>query len=85
MLEVLAPHVAAGTPIVGLEPSCLLTLRDEFPAILPGAATEALAERAQLFEEFVDSERAANRFRLPLSPMEGRTALLHGHCHQKAF
>ena len=85
MVEALAPHVAVGTPIVGLEPSCLLTLRDEFPAILPGAQAKALAERAQLFEEFVESERAAGRFQLPLSSMEGRTALLHGHCHQKAF
>jgi Fe-S oxidoreductase len=85
MLEALAPHVAAGTPIVGLEPSCLLTLRDEFPAILPGAATKTLAQQAQLFEEFVESERSAGRFRLMLAPMEGRTALLHGHCHQKAF
>jgi Fe-S oxidoreductase len=85
MLDALALQVAAGTPIIGLEPSCLLTLRDEFQALLPGAATKALAERAQLFEEFVDSERAAGRFHLALSPMEGRTALLHGHCHQKAF
>jgi FAD/FMN-containing dehydrogenase/Fe-S oxidoreductase len=72
-LDALAPHVAAGTPIVGLEPSCLLTLRDELPAILPGTATKAL------------SERVAGGFKLPLAPMEGRTALLHGHCHQKAF
>jgi Fe-S oxidoreductase len=85
VLDALAPHIAAGTPIIGLEPSCLLTLRDEFPAILPGAATTALAECAQLFEEFVESERAADRFVLALKPMEGRTALLHGHCHQKAF
>jgi Fe-S oxidoreductase len=85
MLDALAPHVAAGTPIIGLEPSCLLTLRDEFRAIQPGAETKALAERAQLFEEFVDSERAVNRFQLPLRPMGGQTALLHGHCHQKAF
>jgi FAD/FMN-containing dehydrogenase/Fe-S oxidoreductase len=84
-LDAVAPHVAAGTPIVGLEPSCLLTLRDEFPATLPGAATRALAERAQLFEEFVASEHAHGRFELSLAPMEGRTALLHGHCHQKAF
>jgi Fe-S oxidoreductase len=84
-LEALAPSVEAGTPIVGLEPSCLLTLRDEFPAILPGDASTALAARAQLFEEFVESERAAGRFQLPLTPMEARTALLHGHCHQKAF
>jgi Fe-S oxidoreductase len=85
MLDGLASYVAAGTPIVGLEPSCLLTLRDELPAILPGIGTKALAERAQLFEEFVESERAAGRFHLALTPMEGRTALLHGHCHQKAF
>jgi Fe-S oxidoreductase len=85
MVVALAPHVAAGTPIVGLEPSCLLTLRDEFLAILPGAQTKAVAEHAQLFEEFVESERAAGRFQLTLASMEGRTALLHGHCHQKAF
>jgi len=85
MLKVLAPYVAAGTPIVGLEPSCLLTLRDEFPAILPGAQTSALASCATMFEEFVESEDAAGRFQLPLGRMENRTALLHGHCHQKAF
>jgi FAD/FMN-containing dehydrogenase/Fe-S oxidoreductase len=85
MLEALNPYLEAGTPIVGLEPSCLLTLRDEISAILPGAQAKALAAHAELFEEFVESERAAGRFQLPLTPMEGRTALLHGHCHQKAF
>jgi len=85
MLDALTPHSKAGAPIVGLEPSCLLTLRDEYPAMLPGAQTRALAERAQLFEEFVQSERTAGRFQLAMAPMEARTALLHGHCHQKAF
>jgi Fe-S oxidoreductase len=85
MIEALASHVAAGTPIVGLEPSCLLTLRDEFPALLPGAPTTALAAQAQLFEEFVDTERAAGRFQLTLKAMPNETVLLHGHCHQKAF
>ncbi|HEX2151812.1 MAG TPA: FAD-linked oxidase C-terminal domain-containing protein, partial [Stellaceae bacterium] len=85
MLDALTPAVAAGTPIIGLEPACLLTLRDEFPAILPGPETQALAARAQLFEEFVATEREAGRFDLPLAPMPGRSALLHGHCHQKAF
>ena len=85
MVDALASHVDAGAPIVGLEPSCLLTLRDEFTAILPEAPTKALAERAQLFEEFVESEREAGRFELPFAAMEGQTALLHGHCHQKAF
>ncbi len=85
MLDTLTPHINNGTPIVGLEPSCLLTLRDEFPAIMPGTQTKALAERAQLIEEFIDGERSAGRFELPLASMEGRSALLHGHCHQKAF
>jgi Fe-S oxidoreductase len=62
-----------------------LTLRDEFSAIMPSTQTKALAERTQLFEEFVESERTAGLFELTLTPMEGRTALLHGHCHQKAF
>jgi Fe-S oxidoreductase len=85
MLDALAPAVAAGTPIVGLEPSCLLTLRDEYPSLLPGEDATALAAHAQLFEEFVESERQAGRFQLALAPMPGQTALLHGHCHQKAF
>jgi Fe-S oxidoreductase len=84
ILDVLAPAVAAGTPIIGLEPSCLLTLRDEFPSMLPGPETKALAAHALLFEEFVERERAEGRFELPLTAMPG-TALLHGHCHQKAF
>ena len=81
----LAPYVATGTPVIGLEPSCLLTLRDEYPSILPGDDAKALAGHAQLFEEFVAAERAAGRFELPVKPMAGQTALLHGHCHQKAF
>jgi FAD/FMN-containing dehydrogenase/Fe-S oxidoreductase len=84
-IDALKAAVAAGTPIVGLEPSCLLTLRDEYPALLPSAAAKALAAHAQLFEEFVESERQAGRFQLALAPMPGKTALLHGHCHQKAF
>src|SRR5579862_3067024 len=85
MLDALAPAIAAGMPIIGLEPACLLTLRDEFPAMLPGRQTAALAAHAQLFEEFVISEKTVGRFDLPLAAMPGQTALLHGHCHQKAF
>ncbi|HTZ38130.1 MAG TPA: FAD-linked oxidase C-terminal domain-containing protein [Stellaceae bacterium] len=84
-IAALKSAVAAGTPIVGLEPSCLLTLRDEYPALLPGEETKALAAQALLFEEFVASERKAGRFALKLAAMPGRAALLHGHCHQKAF
>ena len=85
MIDALKGAVALGTPIIGLEPSCLLTLRDEYPALLSGDAAKALAAHAQLFEEFVESERKAGRFDLPLVPMPDKTVLLHGHCHQKAF
>ena len=85
LIDTLRSAVAAGTPIVGLEPSCLLTLRDEYPALLSGDDVKALAAHAQLFEEFVESERKAGRFNLPVTAMPGKTALLHGHCHQKAF
>ena len=85
MMDALSLTVIAGVPIVGLEPACLLTLRDELPALFPGDEAKELAARAQLFEEFVAAERKAGRFDLPLTPMPGRTALLHGHCHQKAF
>jgi Fe-S oxidoreductase len=71
--------------VIGLEPSCLLTLRDEFTALLPGTETEALAARALLFEEFLAAEQAAGRLQLELAPRAGTRALLHGHCHQKAF
>ena len=84
VLAAAAPLVARNVPIVGLEPSCLLTLRDEFGAMLPGADTERLASSAYLFEEFLAREAAAGR--LPEAIAEGKgKVLLHGHCHQKAF
>jgi FAD/FMN-containing dehydrogenase/Fe-S oxidoreductase len=85
VLAALAPFVARGVPVVGLEPSCLLTLRDEFRSMLPGAETEALAAQALLFEEFLAREHAAGRLALELKPLAEKRALLHGHCHQKAF
>ena len=72
--------LAGNLPVIGLEPSCLLTLRDEFPALLPGPATESLASRAMLLTEFL----AKNGENLPLNPIPAR-AHIHGHCHQKAF
>ena len=84
-LAALSRFVEAGVPVVGLEPSCLLTMRDEFSALLPGEETAALADRALLFEEFLWRERGAGRLSLPLRANGARRALVHGHCHQKAF
>jgi FAD/FMN-containing dehydrogenase/Fe-S oxidoreductase len=84
LLAAAAPFVARGVPVVGLEPSCLLTLRDEFRALLPGAQTEKLAASALLFEEFLACEAEAGRLGGPIARHQGKV-LLHGHCHQKAF
>jgi Fe-S oxidoreductase len=84
-LRILKPHVERGVAIIGLEPSCLLTLRDEWQALVPGAETAALAAKSMLFEEFLVAEQAAGRLDLKLHPLKATHALVHGHCHQKAL
>jgi Fe-S oxidoreductase len=81
----LLPYAQRGIPIVGLEPSCLLTLRDEFVSLLPGPQSAAVADCAVLFEEFLAKEIEAGRFGGQLHALPETRALLHGHCHQKAF
>jgi FAD/FMN-containing dehydrogenase/Fe-S oxidoreductase len=85
VVEAMRPFVARGVPVVGLEPSCLLTLRDEFLVMGLGTDAEALGAQAFLFEEFLAREHAAGRLKLPLKALPVSSALLHGHCHQKAF
>ncbi len=85
VIETLMPYVERGVPVVGLEPSCLLGLRDEFLSMLPGGESAELAMNAFLFEEFLAREHAAGRLDLKLGPLREKKALLHGHCHQKAF
>ncbi|HEX5915969.1 MAG TPA: FAD-linked oxidase C-terminal domain-containing protein, partial [Rubrobacter sp.] len=79
-LDLLMPLVERGVPLVGLEPSCILTLRDDYRKLLPDdERVERLARATRLFEEAMldlDTE---------LSLREGAPVLLHGHCHQKAL
>ena len=84
LLDVLAPLAARGIAIVGLEPSCLLTLRDEMLAMGLGADARTVAGQALLLEEFLAREARAGRFAPALRPASG-PILVHGHCHQKAF
>ena len=84
LLDALAPLAGRGIPIVGLEPSCLLTLRDEMLAMGLGEAAASVSGQALLFEEFVAREAEAGRFKPPLRAAT-RPILVHGHCHQKAF
>lgn len=84
VMAALAPALTAGTPIVGLEPSCLLALRDEFYSLGLGPEVGQLSKQAFLFEEFL--MREGNKgLKLDLKPIPGGRALVHGHCHQKAF
>ncbi len=83
-LAALAPYVAQGMPVIGLEPSCLFTFRDEWPALMKSDEARKLAEHSFLFEEFLVREKKAERLSLPLGKIADK-ALLHGHCHQKAF
>jgi len=78
VIEALGSWAARGIPVIGLEPSCLFTFRDEYPVLFAG--TEMLAKNSFLFEEFLALEPGE----LKLKPL-GREVLLHGHCHQKAF
>ncbi len=79
----LHPFVARGVPVIGLEPSCLLTLRDEYVDLLRSDEARLVARSAFLLEEFLVRERGRG---LALSFRDGaRRALLHGHCHQKAL
>ena len=84
LVQTFAPFVQAGIHIVGLEPSCLLTLRDELLVMGLGEPARRLADKALLFEEFLWHEQRAGRLQLKLRPAT-QPLLVHGHCHQKAF
>ncbi len=83
-IAALKPAIERGAVVVGLEPSCVLTFRDEAPALLGEEWTAEMGERVMLFEEYLERELASGR-ELPLGPVGAGRALLHGHCHQKAF
>jgi FAD/FMN-containing dehydrogenase/Fe-S oxidoreductase len=84
-VEKLSPFAERGIPIVGLEPSCLLTLRDEVFTLLPNEPrTEKIAENSFLFEEFIAKLADAGELNLDIKQALGKV-LLHGHCHQKAL
>jgi FAD/FMN-containing dehydrogenase/Fe-S oxidoreductase len=83
-LAALAPFVARGMPVIGLEPSCLFSFRDEIPALMKSDTARQVADAALLFEEFLTRENAAGKLHFDLAPIKKR-ALLHGHCHQKSF
>jgi Fe-S oxidoreductase len=84
LVNALLPLARAGVNAIGLEPACLLTLRDEALVMGLGEGAQVVAGHALLFEEFIAREARAGRFSLGLRPAAA-PILLHGHCHQKAF
>jgi Fe-S oxidoreductase len=81
----LYPFAEQGIPIVGLEPSCLLSMRDEYHHLLPGdPKVPVVSDHCYTFEEFVSKLAAEGQLRLPFT-CEQRHLLLHGHCQQKAL
>lgn len=85
-VDVLGPYAEAGLPIVGLEPSCILTLTDEFRSMNPGdERVEAIADATLTFEQFVAREGAAGRLTGVRWKPGAHQVLVHGHCHQKAL
>ena len=83
-VRALAPLVDAGARIVGLEPSCLLTFRDEMTALRLGDDAARIGKAAYLVEELLDLDLDAGRAVLPFADRGRRVVHLHGHCHQKA-
>lgn len=80
----LRPALAAGIPVVGLEPSCILSLRDDHLKLGLGEAAVALSKQVYLLEEFIAREHDRKRFTLEFKPLPRGKTLVHGHCHQKA-
>ncbi|UPJ70919.1 FAD-binding and (Fe-S)-binding domain-containing protein [Bradyrhizobium sp. 187] len=84
LVAAFAPFAARGVPIVGLEPSCLLTLRDELASLRKDDDAKAVGAHALTFEEFLVREAEAGRLQLPLGAVADK-AVVHGHCHQKSL
>ena len=85
LISILKPHLLCDRRIIGLEPSALLMLRDEYLMLNLGKEAAALAKNTLLFEEFIAREQVAGRFKAEFVPLTASSkVLVHGHCHQKA-
>jgi FAD/FMN-containing dehydrogenase/Fe-S oxidoreductase len=81
ILDSLWPAIEAGTPVIGLEPSCVAVFRDELSNLFPhDHRAQALSRQTFLLSEFMETQAASFTF-----PRLERKALLHGHCHHKSI
>ena len=84
LINHLAPFAEKNIPIIGLEPSCLFTLKDEALVMGFGERAITVSKHAQLLEEFLAGKAKSGKLQLQLKPTT-RPVLFHGHCHQKSF
>jgi Fe-S oxidoreductase len=83
-LAAFEPFIEKDIPVVGLEPSCIMSFRDEIPALVSSGVARKASTLVLTFEEFLLREHKDGRLNLPLRALS-RRALVHGHCHQKSF
>jgi FAD/FMN-containing dehydrogenase/Fe-S oxidoreductase len=83
-IQRLHSFVESGYAVVGCEPSCILTFRDEYPDLVPNSHAADVARAVFLLEEFIVHEKQAGRWRLEFE-RQSTKALIHGHCHEKAL
>jgi FAD/FMN-containing dehydrogenase/Fe-S oxidoreductase len=85
-VEALAPYARQGIPIIGTEPSCILTLRDEYRDLLPDDPdVAAIARESYMIDEFLAKLDQTDDLGIVWKGAPGPSVLFHGHCHQKAL
>lgn len=87
-VRLLKDMVSADTPLLGIEPSAIITFRDEYIDLVDAdlrPAAKALAKHALMIDEFLVSEMAEGRISADQFTSEAKQIKLHGHCYQKAF
>ena len=88
-VKALSPLISADTPLVGIEPSCILSFRDEYPRLMPNdqlrQRAQQLAPNCLLYDEFLIREIEAGRIDPSVFRHLTQDIWLHGHCHQKAL
>ena len=83
-VSLLHAYAGNGVPIIGCEPSCLLTLRDEYPQLVPGEQSRTVAAQSYLIDEFLTKLHAENRLNIPFRDTP-KQILFHAHCHQRSL
>jgi Fe-S oxidoreductase len=85
-IQVLAPYAKQGIPVIGTEPSCILTLRDEYRDLLPDDPdVEILAQQSFMIDEFLARLEREDNLGITWKTNTGPEVFFHGHCHQKAL